>query len=240
MPADDGPRERLGLQDALLELSRVELDPSSLAATLTRVAELAAAALAGTAEASVTLVRSAGAVTVGVTGPVAAELDERQYDAGFGPCTDAATSGVTVTIPDTATEEGYRDFAALARRHGVTGVLSVGMPLDHRVVGSLNLYRTDGGASDDAALEAAQTFARFAAGAVDHAAAYAGAEELGRHLRRAMQSRAVVEQAKGVLMAQHGCTADEAFTMLARESQHRNRKLRVVAAELVAAVQRSR
>ncbi|MGY1779910.1 ANTAR domain-containing protein [Geodermatophilus sp. SYSU D01036] len=239
MPAD-APRARLDLQDALLELSRVGLDPSSLTATLTRVAQLAVASLAGTAQASVTLVRSAGAVTVGVTGPAAAELDERQYDAGFGPCTDAAVSGSTVTIPDTATEAGYRDFAALARRHGVTGVLSVGMPIDHRVVGSLNLYRTDGGTFDDAALETARTFARFAAGAVVHAATRAGAEELSRHLRRAMQSRAVIEQAKGVLMGRHGCTGDEAFAMLASQSQRRNRKLREVAAELVAAVQRDR
>ncbi|MGY1829338.1 ANTAR domain-containing protein [Geodermatophilus sp. SYSU D01180] len=240
MAPDGAPRGPLALQDALLELSRVEPDPWSLTVPLTRVAELAVASLAGTAEASVTLVHPAGAVTVGVTGPVAAELDERQYDAGSGPCTDAAASGSTVTVPDTATEARYRDLAALARRRGVTGVLAVGMPIDHRVVGSLNLYRTDGGAFDAAGREAARTFARFAAGAVVHAAAHAGAEELSRQLRRAMRSRAVIEQAKGVLMGRHGCTADEAFAILASRSQRRDRKLREVAAELVASVQRDR
>jgi AmiR/NasT family two-component response regulator len=54
-----------------------------------------------------------------------------------------------------------------------------------------------------------------------------------------MESRAAIEQAKGVLMARHGCTADEAFHLLAEESQRQGRKLRLVAADLVASVQRS-
>jgi GAF domain-containing protein len=224
--------------EAFAELSRIQLDAQPLAATLVRVAQLAKETLAGAAEASVTLVQTAGMVTVGVTGMVAAELDERQYDEGFGPCMDAAVSGAAVAIPDTAAEDGYRDFAAVARRLGVTGVLSVGLPLDHRIVGSLNVYRTDGGLFDQETVDAIRAFARFAAGAVVNAGAFAEATETARNLRLAMQSRAVIEQAKGILMARHRCPPDEAFELLAAESQRTQRKLRDIARDVVEAVQR--
>ena len=57
-------------------------------------------------------------------------------------------------------------------------------------------------------------------------------DEIG-HLHRALQSQPVIEQAKGLLMAQHGCTPDEAFAMLMRASQRENRKLRDVARAMI-------
>jgi GAF domain-containing protein len=174
--------------------------------------------------------------SVGVTGPLAAALDERQYETGFGPCVEAALTGEPVLIEDTADEAVHRDFAALARRLGVTSVLSVGLPLDSRVVGSLNVYCA-AGRLDAAARELATVFGRSAAATVDNAAEYAGAVNLVEHLRRALESRAVIEQAKGVLMERHRCSADAAFDRLVGRSQRQGRKLREVAAELVASVQ---
>jgi hypothetical protein len=120
----------------------------------------------------------------------------------------------------------------------VTSVLSVGRPLDHRVVGSLNVYCT-AGRLDDAAVRTAREFARSAAVVVDNAAEYAGATDLVGHLRIALESRAGIEQAKGILMERHRCTAEEAFHRLVEESQARGLKLRRIAAELVAGVQSS-
>lgn len=175
--------------------------------------------------------------SLGVTGPLAAALDERQYETGFGPCLQAAMSGEAVLIADTAHETVHRDFAALARRLGVTSVLSVGLPLDHRVVGALNIYRDDG-PLDEATAGLAADFARYAAVVVDNAAEYAGASALAGHLQVALHSRAVIEQAKGVLMERHRWSADQAFAYLVADSQRRNRKVREIAAELVASVQR--
>jgi GAF domain-containing protein len=221
---------------ALTELSRISLGDQPLSATLTRVAELARESVPGTTAASVTLVERGSPRSVGLTGPLAAALDERQYETGFGPCLEAAVTGGPVLIEDTAEEGVYRDFAALARRLGVSSVLAVGLPLDHRVVGSLNIYCT-GGRLDDRATALATDFARHASIVVDNAAEYAGVTDLVRHLRLALQSRAVIEQAKGVLMERHRCSADEAFHCLATQSQREGRKLREVAAELVATVQ---
>jgi GAF domain-containing protein len=117
-------------------------------------------------------------------------------------------------------------------------VLSVGLPLDHRVVGSLNIYRT-GAPLEESVRSLATEFARYAAVVVDNAAEYADALDLVGQLRLALQSRAVIEQAKGMLMQRHGCTADDAFERLAAESQRQGRKLREVAAELVASGQPS-
>ena len=52
-------------------------------------------------------------------------------------------------------------------------------------------------------------------------------------LRQAMESRAAIEQAKGVIIGATGCDEDAAFRLLAKQSQHENRKLRDVAEELV-------
>jgi GAF domain-containing protein len=220
---------------ALAELGRISLAGQPLSATLTRIAALAQEALPATAAASVTLVEGGRVRSVGVTGPLAAALDERQYETGFGPCVEAALTGEPVLIEDTAEEAVHHDFAALARRLGVTSVLSVGLPLEARVVGSLNVYCT-AGRLDAAAQQVAAEFGRAAAVTADNAAEYAGAANRVEHLRRALESRAVIEQAKGVLMERHRCSADDAFDRLVARSQRQQRKLREVAAELVAGV----
>jgi GAF domain-containing protein len=222
---------------ALAELSRIALRAQPLGAALNRIAELARTAVPQSAAVSVTLVDGGKVRSCGVTGPLAAALDERQYEAGFGPCLEAAVTGAPVLIEDTAEETAHRDFAALARRQGVTSVLSVGLPGDDRVTGSLNIYRTAGTPFDDATIRLAEQFAGYAAIAARNAADFAGTSDLVGHLRVALQSRAVIEQAKGVLMERHRCTADEAFHLLVAESQRRHRKLRELATELVASVQ---
>ncbi|NEK56265.1 GAF and ANTAR domain-containing protein [Geodermatophilus sabuli] len=236
MVVSDGGLAR-DAQAAFAELSRVLLARRPLTAILGQVARLARDTLPMTGEASVTVVQAGGLATVGGTGPLAATLDQRQHDAGLGPCLDAALAGDTVRIDDTAAETRYRDFASVAVGHGVRGVLSVGLVAGPRSVGSLNLYRTGGGPFDAAATGLARAFAGYAAGAVVTAAAYARSAETSRHLRLAMQSRAVIEQAKGILVARSQCSPEEAFDRLAAESQRTNRKLREIAADLVATAQ---
>jgi GAF domain-containing protein len=174
------------------------------------------------------------------TGPLAAQQDERQYESGFGPCMDAAISGGSIAIDDTATSTTYPDFARVARRHGVTHTLSTGLPVQRQIIGGLNIYGTDGRAFDEHAQELATTFAGYAAVAVANAGLYASTAQLAAHLQRALESRAVIDQAKGVLMGRHGVSADAAFDMLSKESQLANRKLREIAQDRVDEVQLDR
>ncbi|RBY95439.1 histidine kinase [Blastococcus sp. TF02-8] len=214
------------------------LGEQPLSATLERVAQLAKQTIPGAADVSVTLLQDGEVASAAFTGPLAAQLD-RQYEAGFGPCMDAATSGTTITIDDTAHSRRYPDFARAAARKGVRHTMSIGLPVQRQTIGALNLYGTDDVPFDEATQELATAFASYAAVAVANAGVYASTATLAANLQRALESRAVIDQAKGILMARHpGMSADAAFDLLSKQSQLSNRKLRDIAAELVDEVQR--
>jgi GAF domain-containing protein len=204
---------------------------------LERVAVLAKETISGVDEASVTLLKKGKPRTVAFTGPLAVHLDERQYEKGFGPCLDAALTGSLIIIPNTKAETTYADFAQVAARQGVTHTLSIGLPIGTSTIGGLNLYATHGDPYDDVAAELAGAFAGYAAIAVANAAALADAVEEVAGLRTAMQTRAVIEQAKGILMRDQRCTPDEAFRMLTHASNLSNRKLRDIATSIVEGAQ---
>jgi GAF domain-containing protein len=218
---------------AFSELSRIMLADQPLSATLQRIAELARQAVPGVSEASVTLMEGDRARTVVFTGERAAELDERQYEAGYGPCMDAAVAATTIIVDTAHRDASYPDFAAAAIRSGIQRTISVGLPVQEHVIGALNMYADSGEAWDTDTIELAETFASYAAVAIANAAVHASTADLARQLQAAMQSRAVIEQAKGIIMAQRRISSEEAFDHLVRLSQHMNRKLRDVAAALV-------
>jgi len=182
---------------------------------------------------SLTLIEDGQPRTLVFTGRLAADLDERQYDLGFGPCLDAARTGQTVIVDGEGDGSPYREFARVAFRAGVRHTMSVGMPLAGRSVGGLNLYSTDGAPLRASLVEHAEAFAGFAAAVVANVGTHARALNQADNLERAMQTRAVIEQAKGVIMGRDRCTADEAFDVLSRLSQHQHVKLRDLAQSVV-------
>jgi GAF domain-containing protein len=199
---------------ALAELSRTRLDDSTLDDILDRVVTLARRAVPGADEVSLTLVSDNGPYTAAYTGDTAFKLDQQQYERGDGPCLRAAAGQGVET--------------------GTDGVLSVGLLVLEDITGSLNIYGRAPHTFADDAITLARTFARHAAIAVANAHLYHNAVALARQLQAAMASRAVIEQAKGIVMAQRRCAADEAFAFLTKVSQDNNRKVRDVAAALVA------
>ena len=225
-------------QAAFAELSKIMLGEQQLSETLARVAELAKQSIAGAAEVSVTLLHDTDVASVAFSGSLAAQLDERQYEAGFGPCVDAALSGTTIAIDDTADSPTYPDFARLARQHGITHTLSTGLPVQRRTIGALNIYGTDEAAFDDTTRELATAFASYAAVALANADLYASTANLAANLQRALDSRAVIDQAKGILMRDHRISPDAAFDLLVKLSNSGNRRLREIAQDVVDDVQR--
>jgi GAF domain-containing protein len=231
---DDHRPAVMDLQRALTELGRLRLGQLELDQVLTRVARLAQATVAGADEVSVTLIEGDHACSVAFTGDLAVQLDERQYARGFGPCMDAARGGETIVVADTSAEERYPGFAEAAARAGVCSSLSVGMPAPQRTVGALNLYSRRPGAFDAAAVQTATAYADFAAVALRNASLLDSSTALARQLEGAMASRAVIEQAKGVLMGRLNCSPQEASEHLARQSKKTHRTLRDVAAQILA------
>jgi AmiR/NasT family two-component response regulator len=108
----------------------------------------------------------------------------------------------------------------------------VPLPFQGATIGALNIYSTRAGAFRDADVTLGEEAAAFVAIAVANAEAAARATSDADNLRRAMVSRAVIEQAKGILMERYKVTAEQAFTLLTHASQRSNVKLRDVAEQL--------
>jgi GAF domain-containing protein len=216
------------------ELSAIALGSQPLGATLRRIAELAVKTIPGAEDASVTLIEKGKPKTVAFAGQLAVTLDERQYEAGFGPCLDAAVSGQTILLDTHDQQDTYPEFCRAARRQNIRHVLAVGMATFQQTSGALNIYGSGSVRGFDPQVrEAAAAFAGYAAVTLFNAALYAGALDEVAQMQQAMASRAGIEQAKGIIMAQQQCTADEAFRILIDTSSRSNRKLRDVAETVI-------
>jgi GAF domain-containing protein len=210
----------------------------SLADTLLRIAHTAASGL-GADMAAVSLLTAAGRpTTFAFTGDIAPEIDQAQYDADDGPCLQALRSGRLLRVDDTDVETRWPAFATAARAHGIHSSLSLPLTIDGRGRGALNLYARPKHAFDDISERFGTAFAAQVATAVANGVAYWEKAALAEQLETAMASRAVIEQAKGIIMATSGCSPDEAFNLLREQSQSQNIKLRDIAAELVERQQR--
>ena len=219
---------------AYAALSQIALSGRPLDQMLEEVAVLAARALPENPEASVTLLSENQARTAAFSGKVALKLDERQYADGYGPCMDAAVSGGSIQVNIEGASGLYPEFRQLAHQQGVTHLLSVGLPAAGRTIGALNLYTTGRHPFSDASNRIAGTFAGVAgivlaaAGRHDDNATVAASQ-----LQQALQARAVIAQAQGILMEQHHCNRDQAFAALLQLAQHQGGKLRQAAQTVV-------
>jgi GAF domain-containing protein len=226
------PSVELGVEP-LLELAAVAYAGETLESVLDKVANVAKRAIPGAQEVSVTLIRNDVPFTAAYTGPLALEADEMQYERDFGPCVDAGRAGVVLRVDDMRAETRWPGYAAAVTQSGVLSSLSLPLPIQDQYIGAVNVYSSKPHAFPDEHIALGQTIASYAAVAVHNAQTFTQAADMAYHLARAMESRAVIEQAKGILMHEQGCDADEAFAILSRVSQRANVKLRDIATEMV-------
>jgi GAF domain-containing protein len=224
---------RLDPRDAVAQLAELSFGNTPLDAMLQRIAELAKRLIPAVAEASVTLVSNDRAGSAAFTGRLALDLDESQYGRGYGPCLEAAVGEQLREITDARTERRWPEYARSAVDRGSLSSMSLPVPVREALHGAINLYAIDAHAFDDDARDLARVFASYAAVAVHNLHLYESTRDLARNLDLAMQSRAVIEQAKGILMSQRRCDAAEAFNLLAAASQRSNRKVRDIAQGIV-------
>ncbi|MBB5852058.1 GAF and ANTAR domain-containing protein [Amycolatopsis umgeniensis] len=226
------------LSERFVELTRLLLAASTPAQVLEQVIGAAYRVVPGADLVSITLRAPDGTFHTPVsTGEVALELDEVQYRAGTGPCVDAAADGSPghVRSDDLSDEERWPDFSQAAVRHGFTAILSTVLVPEAkppRLPGALNIYSKSPGAFDADAQDIALLLATHGSLALAGTSAVSRAELESSHLRRAVESRDVIGQAKGILMQRRGLSADEAFDLLRRTSQDLNVKLAELAATL--------
>lgn len=221
---------------ALRALSQFVISKTSMGETLLRVSQITTEALPAAEMAGISLLGDQGRPTTGVfTDPEAPEIDAAQYASGRGPCLDSWRTGKVVRLADMAKASvAYPEFAAAAQAHGVGSTLSFPLMAGSDAIGALNLYARGQDAFTDEDESAGTLLAGAAAIVLANASAYWQATQLGEQLSQAMQSRAVIEQAKGILMARSPqLTADEAFDVLRKASQRENVKLRDIAHRIV-------
>jgi len=194
------------------------------------------------------VVTDADAVSVTVDGPTpqtvaasvewATTIDKNQYALDDGPCLEAARTREVVRVSGPEAFEKWPSFAADSSLYGVKAYLAAPLVLSEEVVGAINVYGFDPNAFGRLDGSLLQLVTTAASTVIGNARRYLRMREVADTLKTAMASRAEIEQAKGVLMAVHGITADDAFGRLVTQSQHSNTKLTTVARDLLASLRR--
>lgn len=177
---------------------------------------------------------SASMLLDAATGEIARHMDDIQHQLQDGPCLVAQRDNVIVEVSDLATDTRWPSLSKRGFARGARTSLSVPLAVGDRAVGTLNLYARVANAFTPIDRARAIDLAAQAAPALSLAARILSHEEQTEHLRTALCSRSVIDQAIGILMGRHRITPEVAFDHLRRLSQTTNTKLREVAAELVA------
>jgi GAF domain-containing protein len=206
----------------------------SLVTALDLVVELSGLTVREACATSVTMVRGGRACTLASSGEQARRLDEVQYAAGGGPSVAAALEGIVSNVVVAEEARRWPGLAAAAAGAGVASILSLPLKPGGDVLAGLNVYSDAPRRFGDDEQRLAWLFASQAAEAVANAVTSDQLARVTSELREALVSRDLIGQAKGILIARGARSPDDAFDMLRRASQRMNRKLRDVAADLVA------
>lgn len=217
------------LQDLLLATPSVE-------EFLDGVAQAAAHHVGPATSATITLQRDGRPTLVAASDPRAAECDHVEYAADDGPCLSSIDLGRVVHVPNLDHELRWPEWRAVTRASGYGSAAAVPREVRPGVQIALNLYADHADAWDEAAIDVAQMYADEIARAVTLCLRSADQAELNADLRASLVSRAVIDQAIGVVMAENRCDPEQAMEILRSASRHRKSKLRDVAATIVETV----
>jgi GAF domain-containing protein len=237
---DAGDRSLAAAQRLMSELAGSLEGLDDLAPYLDRLVAAVNANIDGCDAVGVTVVMDDRPRTAAYTTAGTLEIDAVQYSVGDGPCLDAFRNGRENLVDFAGGEERWPAFMEGCDVGDVQSLLALPLESGGRRFGALNLYGYERHAFDHTDLVLVRMAAARAADALAAAVQVAGAREVAAQMEQAMASRAVIEQAKGVLMGRHSISETVAFELLRRQSQEQNLKLRVLAAQLVAEARSSR
>jgi anti-anti-sigma factor len=206
-------------------------------AALLLVAELARSTIGAADGVSVSLRRHGHITTVAASDETIVEMDRHQYETGQGPCLSAAGEGTPFHVPSVEDEQRWPAFTPEALAQGIKSILSNPLLAESGPVGALNMYsRTRGAfAAPDQLLAA--LFARHASEIASRAAVDVSTNQSAIRLQEALQTRALIAQAQGVLMGRNGVSAEEAYSLIRRFSREHAVSLRERARQIVAEVE---
>jgi GAF domain-containing protein len=219
---------------ALERLSEALSREDDLRELMHQVCEQVVHAVPGVDEATVTLLEDGTPFTAASTNDVVTKLDGVQYSSGAGPCLDAATASLVVRATIDEAQDLWPAFGAESLAAGMGSFLSAPLTVDNEHSGAVNGYSRQGHGFHELDAPLLALYTTAVETALRSHSMYLRAFKLAAQLRSALLSRAVIDQAKGVLMAVHGITADEAFRLLVERSQRENVKLHALAERFIA------
>ncbi len=217
------------LQDMLLE------SPGFIDFLLS-LSTLAAAALGGknTRMCAITVERDGSPATVASSGPEAQRLDEIQYKHHNGPCLTALRTGQTILVTDAGTDPRWTAYARAMSDENVRSVLAVPITADAGSAAALNCYSSESGEFEPGTVEQVQEYAASISSILRLALRVHPAPPYPEHLRSALQSRAVIDAAVALVMAQNRCSHDQALALISRASTIQGTRMHDIAADIIA------
>ncbi|MEA3183573.1 MAG: hypothetical protein QOJ74_50 [Ilumatobacteraceae bacterium] len=221
----------LDLYGSFSEVASALFAADSVRDTLQRIVDLAERAIDGCESAGLFFVDGDSVTTGAASSALVMVVDQLQIESGEGPCLDASTQRSTFYADDLIDDPRWPTFGPAAVAAGVRSVLACSLSTERP--SALNMYArlpAAFGATDRAQ---GQLFATLARLAIDSAEERASDKSKAWNMTEALRTRELIGQAQGILMERERITADQAFDVLRRASQHMNVKLREVAETLV-------
>jgi GAF domain-containing protein len=221
------------LIDVIHEFTNSLLNPYDLDELLVRLTGHATAVL-DAAGAGIMLESRDGSLDFAAAScPAVTEIERHQDHVRSGTCHEAFVTNTTITVDDIEATDRWPTYRAKALELGLRSVIGVPLNAHGQTIGVLNVYRPEPGpwSSDD--VEACEILAAMGAGYILHANQLRASQELAEQLQEALDSRAIIERAKGLLMATEQVDAETAFKGLRQASMDANRKLRDIARDIV-------
>lgn len=163
-------------------------------------------------------------------------LENVQVETQRGPCIDALRSDEFVAVNnlrDASWRDKWPQYCRMAEEVGVHAVAGIPMRIKEQSIGAVNLYSKQVKTWSDQELFYAQTFANAASIYLLNASAFDQERELATYLQRALDSRVLIEQAKGITAEANGIKMDAAFELIRNRARSRNASIRSVAEAIV-------
>lgn len=221
--------------ERLSRVARLLSTQRTLPAKLETIVALVKRTIPACDSAGVCLLIEGDPTSVGVTDRLTVEVDLVQYQTGEGPCLAAIAESQVIRIDVIERDTRFERFAPGALAQEINSVLSIPLAAHGRVVGALNLYSHQVNAFDEHTEQAARPLAEYASEAISRSPLYAYSLDMVDGLVETLESRALIAQASGVIMANERCTSDAALDRLRDLALAEGTSLRAVAERVLAA-----
>lgn len=224
---------------ALSHLAALAADVEDLEGVLARMAGFAVDAIPGADGAGMTLVRLTDVqqprrYAWSATHPFVREIDRLQYEVcGEGPCLTAMETQRPLVSGSVGSDARWSRFGGRVARLAVHSALALPLVVQDHVVGAINVYARQRDVFTEHAIRLGERFAGPASVAIHNTRVLQATRDHAFHLQTALRTRALIDQAIGIVRSRSGGSAEEAFDRLRQISQAENVKVAVVAQRLV-------